>query len=528
MPLFSLPGDYGIGDLGICAYQFADMVKESGAVIWQMLPLNPLGYGHSPYQPYSSSAGETLYIDLASLYEEDLLSELPEPLPETARVDYEAAAAFKEPYFREAYRNFKKRRMYRRKSYQAFSAEPWVYPFAVFATLKKKNGLRSWIEWPEEEQWYPEYLRNCCPPQEKGQDIPDLSAYKDEIGYEIFLQYMFFRQWMNLKDYVNAIGLSIMGDIPFYCGHDSVDVWMHKDMFLLDEKGYPTSVAGVPPDYFSETGQRWGNPIYDWDRMEKDGFSFLNARMLSAARLFDIIRIDHFRAFDTFWKIPASCPTAMEGEWIEPPGKAFFDQLLPQIPGVEIIAEDLGMMRQEVYDFRDHYAFPGMNVVEFTLNDPEFKVVDNMVVYTGTHDNDTVLGWWKSLETEEQEEILEAVGELGFEVYADEAGAAPDTAETGTDRTPSKDTGKEPAKRAFRTFTDEEIPLLFTYAALSLSPDTAIIPVQDLLGLDESARINVPGIVDDRNWSWKLKNYDALNERLPHIREMFEAFGRTH
>ncbi|MBO7364236.1 MAG: 4-alpha-glucanotransferase, partial [Lachnospiraceae bacterium] len=426
MPLFSLPGDYGIGDLGACAYRFADEVKACGARIWQMLPLNPLGYGHSPYQPFSSAAGEPLFIDLGALFEEGLIAALPAPVPASSRVDYDAVTAFKEPYFREAYGTFRRKRMERRKDYRAFLQESWVYPFAVFAALKKKNSLRPWNEWPEEAQCYPERLSEAlkkagltaCPafPEAAGGVLPDPGVSREEIGYEVFLQYLFFRQFGRLRAYARGLGLLLMGDIPFYCGHDSVDVWMNRDMFLLDSKGFPTSVAGVPPDYFSATGQRWGNPIYDWAKMEADGFTFLKARMAGTARLFDIIRIDHFRAFDTFWKIPASCPTAIEGAWIEPPGYAFFDSLLPDLPGVEIVAEDLGMMRKEVYELRDHYGFPGMDVVEFTLTDPEFEVRDNMVVYTGTHDNDTVAGWWESLKDAGRDAVLEALCDLGFAV----------------------------------------------------------------------------------------------------------------
>ena len=460
-PVFALPGRYGIGDFGRSSFEFIDFLSETGMKIWQVLPLNPLGYGESPYQPFSSFAGETLFIDLESLYEDGLLASRPRPFRSAAdRIDYEAVRAYKEKYFRKAFKTFQKNP--KPRGYAKFRKEEWVVPYGYFITLKKRNGLRPWTEWPAEDR---EWIG-------KRKARPELA---DDVEYEIFLQYEFRIQWLRIKSYANAKTIRIMGDIPFYVGHDSLDVWMNQDAFLLDSDGRPTFIAGVPPDYFSATGQRWGNPIYDWDKMEKDDFRFFRNRIKGNAILFDMIRIDHFRAFDTYWKIPSSCPTAMEGEWIEAPGYAFFDRLLPEIPDVEIVAEDLGMMRDEVYTLRDHYDFPGMNVLEFTMTDPNFKRKERMITYTGTHDNDTVMGWWEALSGEEKAKINAIL----------EASSVDPSAGTKAEQ-------------------------MVTYA-FSCGTETVIVPMWDVIGYGSERRINVPGVIQPSNWS--AKESDMKNIR---------------
>ncbi|MBO4411685.1 MAG: 4-alpha-glucanotransferase, partial [Lachnospiraceae bacterium] len=259
-PVFSLPGRFGIGDFGPSAYEFLDILHESRVSIWQVLPLNPLGYGESPYQPFSSFAGETLFIDLDALYEDGLLKHRPRSFMRNAdRVSYEAVRAYKEKYFREAFKAFRIRR--KPRGYHAFTREPWVVPYAYFITLKKKNGLRAWTEWPKEDR---DWISGRKP-------RPEL---KDAVEFEIFLQYEFRVQWLRIKAYANAVGIKLMGDIPFYVGQDSLDVWMNREEFLLDRDGRPEWIAGVPPDYFSATGQRWGNPIYDWDHMKENQYRF--------------------------------------------------------------------------------------------------------------------------------------------------------------------------------------------------------------------------------------------------------------
>lgn len=289
MPVASLPGRHGIGDFGKESYNFVDLLKEAKAAIWQMLPLNPLGYGNSPYQPYSSCAGDELYINLDKLCEEGLLKRVPDFHSNATHIDYQAVREFKGKYLKKAFKNFKPD-----AGYKKFIKMDWVYNYAVFLTLKKQNNLVSWNEWPVEQQnWIKDHKY-------------DLTPLNEDIEYEMFVQYEFYKQWMELKKYANKNGIKVMGDIPIYVGIDSLDVWSGQENFLLGADGKPTFIAGVPPDYFSATGQRWGNPIYDWDYMEKDGFKFWLNRLDYSSKLFDIIRIDHFRAFDSYWKISCS------------------------------------------------------------------------------------------------------------------------------------------------------------------------------------------------------------------------------
>ena len=536
--VFSLPGHYGIGDFGKCAYEFIDMLSEQGLRVWQVLPLNPIGYGHSPYQPYSSEAGDTVYVDLGQLFEEGLLRFLPEAFQaESKKVNYEDVRAYKQPYFEEAYRNFRKD-----AEYEKFASQEWVYLYAVFHALKLKNNDLPWNEWPEQDR---EWIA------ERDPESPVLSGLSDAIGLEMFLQYEFCRQWQKIRAYAREHGVLIMGDIPFYVGQDSLDVWANQEEFLLDPDGYPGFVAGVPPDYFAAEGQRWGNPIYDWKHMEENGFAFWENRLLHTAKLYDMIRIDHFRAFDTYWKVPRSCPTAMVGEWIEAPGYALFDKMLPLLSGTEIIAEDLGEMRQEVYDLRDHYNFPGMNVLQFTLLDPHFKIRENMFVYTGTHDNDTVLGWYRTqppveqrkiqivlqgLEKEEEVRLerekkwLEAVEELrDLREQLLPGKQPPDTALSDEflrrmqTLSAAANKAPEPALAANGSIRlpggkalipEEEIAWAFVMRALQSEMETCIIPWQDLLGLGSDARINTPGIVNLENWRSRMRNFDALKPIL--------------
>ena len=337
LPLASLPNEFGIGDFGGSAYQFIDCIAAAGVQIWQILPLNPLGYGNSPYQPFSSYAGDDIYISLEKLCEYGLLTEEEKyEVPASDRILYEVVRKKKEPCFRIAYSRFQKDDGYTK----FIEKEPWVRDYAVFCTCKKKYGYRCWTEWPEDAE---------------------TELDEDEICFEMFLQYMFIKQWKELKSYANAKGIHIMGDVPFYVGLDSLDVWKNKENFQLDPQGYPIAVAGVPPDYFSSTGQRWGNPIYDWKKMKEEGYNFWIHRLQYSSDIYDLVRIDHFRAFDTYWKIPASCKTAIEGEWIEGPS----------------------------YDF--------LKILQFAFDPNEtnnrFPDRKNMVLYTGTHDNLPIQGW---------------------------------------------------------------------------------------------------------------------------------------
>lgn len=475
-PLSSLPSDYGIGDMGKYSYKFIDLLKQSGVKIWQILPLNPLGYGNSPYQPYSSFAGDEIYISLENLFEQNYLNEKPLPFnADTTKVDYNLVRKYKEKYLKQAFSNFKPD-----EDYKKFVSQKWVYLYAVFLTFKKKNNLVCWNKWKKEHK---EWIKDRK---------YDLSEYQKDIDYEMFIQYIFYKQWIKLKEYANQNGISIMGDIPIYVGIDSLDVWSNQDSFLLDENGEPTFIAGVPPDYFSQTGQRWGNPIYNWDYMKKNNFSFWIDRLSYNSKLFDIIRIDHFRAFDTYWKIPAECETAIDGEWIEAPGYDLFDTILKQLPDIKIVAEDLGELRDEVYVLRDYYKFKGMKIVQFVFdpleNNNNFEDKENMIIYTGTHDNQTIKGWYDSQSRHLQKEI-------DLELFA-------------------------------QGYREDNIAHRFVEYTLDSIAQTAIIPIQDILNYGDEARINTPGTLGSPNWEWKLKDFSDFESNISFLNKAIKDSGR--
>lgn len=464
LPLASLPSRHGIGGMGREARSFVDMLQGAGLSLWQILPLNPLGYGNSPYQPYSSFAGDPIYIDLEALQAQGLLRSNPAPYAaDSGMIDYERVRARKESVLREAFASFVPD-----AGYEAFAQQPWAFAYAVFMAFKRANGMRSWGTWPEAMRDWP------------ARKALDLSPYDAEIRFELFLQYVFYAQWMDLKAYANARGVQIVGDIPIYVGIDSLDVWMGRENFLLDEAGNPLVVAGVPPDYFSETGQRWGNPLYNWAHMEAEGFSFWIDRLRYSSQLFDIIRIDHFRGFDTYWEIPAACPTAVEGVWREAPGYALFDRIQQTLPGIVIIAEDLGMLRDEVYALRDHYKLRGMKILQFTFNPEQPSAPQaakaHMVVYTGTHDNPTTEGWYRAQPKQWQRAARRRLFRDGYRVGSF-------------------------ARRFIRL-------------ALADAADLAIVPLQDVLGLDDRARLNTPGTVGSPNWMWRLTDFAGVGRAI--------------
>ncbi|MBE6114408.1 MAG: 4-alpha-glucanotransferase [Erysipelotrichaceae bacterium] len=479
----SLPSRHGIGDFGKEAYHFLDKLHTTGCALWQVLPMHPLGYGNSPYQPYSSYALEDLYISLEMLQEVGLLQEVSNFNEDSDRVDYEAVRHFKERYLLEAYKNFKRSPIKLGDiSYEEFITMDWVRPFGLFMTFKKKHNNACWNEWDKE-------YRDCDP---LSPSI-SLEPYQEEIDYVCFKQYVLYTQWLSLKKYANVLDIEIIGDMPIYVGIDSLDVWSNKFAFLLDSNGRPTFIAGVPPDYFSATGQRWGNPIYDWENMEKDDFKFWCDRLAYSTQLYDRVRIDHFRAFDTYWKIPSTCETAVEGEWIEAPGYKLFDTLLEKIDGLHIIAEDLGDLRPEVLELRDHYGFPGMKVVHFTFDptrEDTFDDRENMIIYTGTHDNQMTQSWYDSLD----EYHKNAIDEYFIE---------------------NKYTYPSVVKN-FLAFTMDSIA------------NTAILPIQDILELEDSARLNTPGTLGSPNWEWKLVSLDVLDNALKFVREIAQKSQRIN
>ena len=471
MPVSSLPSRTGVGDLGFYAYEFIRQLQDNGVKIWQILPMNPVGYGNSPYQPYSSCAGDELFISLESLYEKGLLKEMPPAFREMeTKVDYDQVRAFKEPYLREAFAAFEET-----EDYKAFAAQEWVYEYAVFRALKKANGNVCWNEWRQKDKEWPD------------KRTPLSEENKIEADYHMFLQYIFFIQWMEVKNAANEAGIRIMGDVPFYVGIDSVDVWGGKDNFLLDTDGRPIFIAGVPPDYFSATGQRWGNPIYDWDYMKENGYQFWVDRIGYSQKLFDIIRIDHFRAFDTFWKIPASCPTAIEGEWIEAPGYEVIDTLKAKIPGLDLVAEDLGELRPEVLVLKNHYNLKGMKILVFSIETKgkyaydSFGDAENMIIYTGTHDNDTLMQWYESLSKAARRKVRRFLTRQGIK-----QGSVKDR--------------------------------LLTYTWKSRA-EYAIIPMADILGLGAEGHINTPGTVGSPNWEWRMPDMAEAAKQLRRYRK---------
>lgn len=479
MPVASLPSKGGVGSFGREAYAFVDMLADMGIGIWQILPLNPLGYGNSPYQPYSSYAGDELYIDLEILVREGYLTEEPAAYDvggSPHQIEYEKARAYKEKYLKDAYRVFsgKSKDL---TDFAEFQKKAWVHPYAVFVALKKQNGLKCWNEWPKEQQ---DWILN---------QKYDISHLEDEIQYQIFLQYMFYKQWMALKQYANRKNVLIMGDIPIYVGIDSLDVWSCREDFLLDAKGKPSFVAGVPPDYFSKTGQRWGNPIYNWENIQQKGFAFWIERLRYSSEIYDIIRIDHFRAFDTYWKIPATCDTAIEGEWVEAPGYELFDEIYRQIPGIQIVAEDLGDLRPEVLALRDHYNLLGMNVAEFTFLSTE-SVKEHQLIYTGTHDNQTVRGWYASLDQKSKIKVRKKLAKYG---------------------------------KPWEAIPKKMVRFVYKSRACM-----AIIPLADILGLGDEARLNTPGTVGSPNWEWRLTDFSLLEKEKAKVRELIVKCGRNH
>ncbi len=478
MPVASLPSKDGAGSFGKEAYAFVDCIAEMGMKIWQLLPLNPLGYGNSPYQPFSSFAGDELYIDLGLLEKAGYIKgrkSFEEEYGKADKVEYEKARDYKAPYLREAYKVFWEKES-KSKAFLRFAEMDWVYPYAVFIALKKQNDLRCWNEWPKEQQ---DWILN---------HRYDISHLEEEIQYQMFLQYMFYKQWNDLKRYANKKGVSIMGDIPFYVGIDSLDVWSCRENFLLGADGQPTFIAGVPPDYFSVTGQRWGNPIYDWDYLKKNQFVFWIDRLAYSSQLYDIIRIDHFRAFDTYWKIPSSCDTAIEGEWVEAPGYELFDTVFEKLPNIQIVAEDLGDLRPQVLTLRDHYHFMGMNIVEFSFLSEEDPTVEHQLIYTGTHDNQTVKGWYADLDEESKRAVRKKLSKLGKP-------------------------GESVCRRLLR----------YTYESRA---KLAIIPVMDILELDDSARLNTPGTVGSPNWEWSMKSMRGLSARVKTMQQLLKTAKR--
>jgi len=487
----SLANDYGIGDLGKGAYDFIDFLVESKQQIWQILPLGPTGYGNSPYQCYSSIAGNPLLISLEFLQQEGLLTfealNYGKPNFPINYVDFELVIPYKIGLLEKAYQNFLTSATLKeeRARFAIFKQEQgkWLEDYALFMALKEDYNGASWYEWdPKIVKREHTVLLTC---QEK---------LHDRIGYHQFLQYLFFKQWLELKKYANEKNILIFGDIPIYVAHDSADVWSHPDHFMLDPKtGEATLMAGVPPDYFSETGQLWGNPVYNWETLEFTNFQWWIERIKKNLSLVDILRIDHFRGFDAFWAVPHGEETAIKGEWVQAPGQAFFKELQKQMGHLPIVAEDLGVITPEVEKLRDDFNFPGMKILQFAFDSGyqnEFLPFNypnhRCVVYTGTHDNDTTAGWFEARSDEEKSRVVDYLGCIG--------------------------------RRG--------IHWSLIQLALGTVANLAIFPFQDLLGLGTDARMNRPGIAEG-NWAWRLAP-DSLNVDIKgHLAYLTTIYGRA-
>lgn len=497
----SLPGPRGIGELGKEAYRFVDFLQRAGIGVWQVLPLGPTGYGDSPYQCLSSFAGNPLLIDLDLLCEQgDLPRRALEELPRDSgdRIDYQRVRQWKEPLLLEAAARFldegESRRLEAYTSFCETKAE-WLEDFALFASIKNHFDKQADEEGAEDARWNVYWDRKLALREQTA-----LNAFKKqhrrEIELQQVLQFFFFEQWITLKRYANDRGVSIVGDIPIFVSPDSADIWANRELFLTDRDGQLSHVAGVPPDYFSATGQRWGNPLYDWDAMKAEGFSWWIKRIRAMLELVDIIRIDHFRGFEAYWKIPAEEETAVKGKWVKAPGEALFKAIRKALGELPILAEDLGVITPEVTALRDAFGFPGMMVLQFAFGFDEEGNFDSgntflphnyrapSVVYTGTHDNDTTLGWYRSL-----------------------------------------DDGQRDLVRRYFARPDDDIVWDMIRAAFGSVAAYAIIPMQDFLTLGTEHRMNTPSTLGG-NWSWRMRDDAPLGWIEGRIRELSLLYGR--
>lgn len=480
----SLPGPGGIGSLGPEARRFVDFLHEAGQSIWQVLPLGHTSYGNSPYMCYSAFAGNPLLINLERLVEEGDLkrSDLPDDFSND-RVDYHAVSEYKYGALRKAATTFFDRgKTWRMEEFWHFcDTTPWLHDFALFMALKDRyeGKATSWSDWPE----------NLA-----GRDPQALEEASRELGHAIgeqkYRQWQFFRQWRETREYANERGIGVFGDIPIFVAYDSADVWANPRLFRLDEKGRPTVVAGVPPDYFSKTGQLWGNPLYDWEEMARRGYGWWIDRVRASLDLYDLLRIDHFRGFAGYWEVRAGEKTAKNGRWVPGPGEAFFHALESVLGKLPFVAEDLGVITPDVEALRDRFSFPGMKILHFAFGSgPDnpylpHNHVRNSVVYTGTHDNDTTAGWFSALSEREKKKVLRYLGTSGDDIVSD----------------------------MMRT-------------ALASVADTVIIPLQDVLGLPSDGRMNLPGTAGG-NWSWRLRSGQISSKMTKRLLDMTELYGR--
>jgi len=492
----SLPGRYGIGDLGAEAFKFVDFLQKARQTYWQILPLGPTGYGDSPYQCFSAFAGNTNLISPEKLVEENLLSvdEINQkPDFPADRVDFGAVYEWKNWILPKAYERFRvTTSVDLRGKFETFSQQnaAWLDDYALYRAVKFAQDQRAWYEWDEPLRLRDENALNRA-----------REHLREEIQAQKFYQFLFFRQWSSIKDYAAARDIKIAGDVPIFIALDSADVWCSQTDFKLNADGSPKVVAGVPPDYFSQTGQLWGNPIYDWEKMRADGFRWWIQRVRHTLKTVDIVRVDHFRGFAAAWEVPGGDKTAENGRWVNVPGKELFDALKNAIGDLPFWAEDLGVITPDVEELRDSFGFPGMRILQFAFggdtknHDLPHNYIKNCVAFTGTHDNDTTVGWFRS-----------------------QAGA-------GSTRDDAQIRREREFCLKYLDSDGAEIQWDFIRAIWSSVADTAIAPMQDLLGLGNEARMNLPAS-SSGNWYWRFQDGDLSDEIIERLKSLTEIYGR--
>ena len=480
----SLPSPYGIGSLGKAAFDFVDFLEASGQTYWQVLPIGPTGYGDSPYQSFSVHAGNPYFIDLTALCEAGLLDKKKcdevDWGADSRLVDYEKIYNNRFKILKEAFFNFSKKENYQFKKFITDN-NFWLEDYSLYMAVKTYFNMLAWYEWPDtvirnrQESAIKKYSENL----------------RSEIEFQKFLQFLFYSQWEKLKNYANSHNVKLIGDIPIYAGLDSVDTWAHPEIFLLDEKKNPIKVAGCPPDSFSVDGQLWGNPLYDWEFLKQHGYNWWIDRLKTASTLFDVTRIDHFRGFDSFYAVNSCEKNAVNGEWLPGPGMDFFRKIKEKLGNIELIAEDLGFLTPSVKKLLLDAGFPGMKIIQFAFNPGEdsdylpHNYAKNSVVYTGTHDNDTILGWFANCD-KKTVNLAKKYGNL---------------------------TENEGYNWGF---------IRLCYLSVS---KMAIIPMQDFLGLGSTARMNTPSTLGE-NWRWRASFEDFSQKLSRKIREFSEIYGR--
>lgn len=484
----SLPSRFGIGDLGPESYAFADFLERASQTYWQILPISPTeeSSGNSPYSGLSAFAGNILLISPEQLVEDGLLktADLPPEAEKLNSVNFGVVSKQKKELLKKSWETFNSGTFKTlSKEFDKFCQQeaPWLEDYSLYAALKNHFG-KGWMDWPEDIK------------KRKNEAIGKIKKeLAGEVRKEQFYQFLFYQQWFRLKNYCNKKGIHIFGDIPFYVGYDSADVWAKPAIFKLDKTMEPTEVSGVPPDFFSETGQLWGTPVFDWSNHYQEAMDWWVARIKQCLRIYDLLRLDHFRAFSAYWEVPAGEDTAMNGYWVDGPGADFFKKLKKEIPDLPLIAEDLGDIDQPVRDLMEQFNLPGMRILQFAFGDntgnnlyAPHNHIENSLVYTGTHDNNTVKGWYKNASRKEKQNLAQYTG---------------------------------------RRLSAEKVHEVLIQLALSSVAHIAVVPIQDYLGLGEEALMNRPSIAEG-NWQWKLSNGDYNPLLTKRLTRWMKLFGR--